>query len=202
MKKLLALIILILPLGSFALELKVGDVLLQPLNCWSCSLIEAQERSIYSHMGIVVETQPVVKVAEALGTVRILSLNEFNARTEKGQRLSVRRLADYEAVNFLQKNKLSFKLFFQNRFEGLQYDKEFLWNNVDEDGFEKLYCSEMVAKLLRGFMGIEVSTKIMKYDINRDEWILYFRGTPPDGKVGNSPTSFETSPLYYEVGEL
>ena len=153
-------------------------------------------------MGIVIETYPAVKVAEALGTVRILTLNEFNARTEKGQKLSVRRLVNREAVNYLQKNQYQFKFFFQRHFEGLQYDEEFLWNNVDEDGFEKLYCSEMVAKLFHGFMGIKVSTKIMKYDINREDWIDYFGGNPPDGKVGNSPTSFEVSPLFYEVGEL
>jgi len=202
MNKLLALILFVLPLRVFALDLKVGDVLLQPLSCWSCSLIEAQERSIYSHMGIIIETEPRLLVAEALGTVRIISFNEFNARTEKGQRLSVRRLRDSSAVQYLQQNKIAFKKYFRNFYEGLQYDEEFLWNNYDEDGFEKLYCSEMVTKLLRGFMGVEVSTKIMKYDINRDEWIAYFRGLPPDGKVGNSPTSFEVSPLYYEVGEL
>lgn len=202
MNKLLALIILVLPLRLLAFELKVGDVLLQPVNCWSCTLIEAQERSIYSHMGIIIQTKPQLLVAEALGSVRILSFNEFNARTEKGQRLSVRRLKNIHAVQYLQKYKHDFKTYFQHNFEGLQYDKDFLWNNFDEDGFEKLYCSEMVAKLIRGFLGIEVSTKIMKYDINRAEWIDYFGGLPPDGKVGNSPASFEVSPLYYEVGEL
>ena len=57
------LVFLSLNLGAF--ELKVGDVLLQPLSCWSCSLIEAQEKSIYSHMGVVIENDPEVLVAEA-----------------------------------------------------------------------------------------------------------------------------------------
>ena len=60
----------------------------------------------------------------------------------------------------------------------------------------------MVTKLLSGFMGIELPMKRMKFDINRDQWIQYFHGNPPDGKWGNAPASFEKSELFYEVGEL
>lgn len=196
------LILALLPLKLFALELKVGDVLLQPLNCWSCSLIEAQENSIYSHMGMVVQTTPEVVVVEALGTVRTIPFAKFDERTEKGQKLSVRRLRNDEAVEYIQQNKTKFKKYFTDHFEGLLYDHDFLWNNLDENGYEKMYCSELVTKYLRGFLGIEVKLKVMKFDINRDAWIRYFRGNPPDGKIGNSPASFENSDLFYEVGEL
>lgn len=202
MKNSVFFILLLLPLKLFALELKVGDILLQPLDCWSCSLIEAQENSIYSHMGMVVETSPEVVVVEALGTVRTISLSKFNERTEKGQKLSVRRLRNDDAVLFLQDNKDSFRKYFTDNFEGLLYDHDFLWNNLDENGFEKMYCSEMVTKYLRGFLGIEVRLKTMKFDINREAWIRYFKGNPPDGKIGNSPNTFEDSDLFYEVGEL
>lgn len=184
------------------MELKVGDVLLQPLNCWSCSLIEAQEGSIYSHMGIVIETTPTVKVAEALGQVRVLSLQEFNARTERGQRLSVRRLKNHVLVWQLQTRKHEFQRFFHEEFDGLFYDDYFIWNNLDQYGREKLYCSEMVTKFLNAFLGINIPTKIMKYDINRDLWIQYFQGNPPDGKPGNAPADFEKSWLFYEVGQI
>lgn len=202
MTKLLITLLLALPFRIYALELKVGDILLQPLNCWSCALIEAQERSIYSHMGIVVQTTPEVMVAEALGTVRTMSLEKFNERTEKKQKLSVRRLRNDEAVAYLESNQANFRSYFSRHFEGLQYDHDFLWNNLDENGYEKLYCSEMVTKYLRGFLGIEVPLKYMKFDVNREEWIRYFRGNPPDGKIGNSPATFENSDLFYEVGEL
>lgn len=202
MKKLLSLILILLPLELFAVELKVGDVLLQPLNCWSCSLIEAQERSIYSHMGMVIQTEPEVLVIEALTTVRALTLKEFNARTEKGQKLSVRRLKDRNTVDYLQDNKHDFRAYFKQHFEGLKYDHDFIWDNYDDRGNEKFYCSEMVTKLLHRYLGIQVQLKIMKFDINREAWIQYFRGNPPDGKVGNSPNTFEVSDLFYEVGEL
>lgn len=195
-------LLLAFPLNLLALELKVGDILLQPLDCWSCSLIEAQEKSIYSHMGMVIETTPSVKVIEALGTVRVLSIEEFNARTEKGARLSVRRLQNSKAVTFIQEHQDLLRKMFEEDFSGLKYDHDFLWNNFDERGLEKMYCSEMITKLLQGFMGIEVRVKRMNFDINREQWIRYFKGNPPDGLWGNSPATFENSELFYEVGKL
>jgi hypothetical protein len=195
-------LILLLPLQAIALELKVGDILLQPLNCWSCRLIEEQENTIYSHMGMIIETSPELKVVEALGSVRTINLKEFSVRTEKGQRLSVRRFQNDQAVAYLQNNQKELVKIFQDEFLGMKYDHDFLWNNVDENGVEKLYCSEMVSKLLHRFMQVDLPIKKMKFDKNREYWIQYFHGNPPDGMWGNAPADFEKSSLFYEVGEL
>lgn len=202
MNKLLLILILALPLPSLALDLKVGDILLQPLNCWTCSLIEAQEGSIYSHMGLVVQTVPEVKLVEALGTVRVTTLGEFMSHTEKGQKISVRRFRDNSIVNYLQTYRFEFFRYYQDNFANHQYDKEFLWDNFDENGKEKFYCSEMITKFLTAFLGIKLPTKLMKYDVYREHWIRYFNGNPPDGKIGNAPPDFEKSNLFYEVGSL
>lgn len=202
MKNLILLLVLSLPMNLGALELKVGDILLQPRSCWSCTLIEEQENSIYSHIGMVIEVNPEVKVIDALGTVKMQSYDAFNFGTEKGQKISVRRLVREDAVQYLQDNKKRFLQYYQDMFDGLKYDHDFLWNNLDENGYEKMYCSEMLTKLLQGFMGIEVGTRRMKFDKNRDQWIKYFQGNPPDGKIGNSPAVFEESHQFYEVGEL
>jgi hypothetical protein len=42
----------------------------------------------------------------------------------------------------------------------------------------------------------------MKFDINRDGWLKFFQGNPPDDEWGNSPAIFERSDLFYEVGEI
>jgi len=202
MKNLILFILLVLPLRLMALELKVGDVLLQPRECWSCTLIEEQEGTIYSHMGMVIQASPTVEVIDALGKVKIQSFDAFNAGTQKGQKISVLRLRREDAVEHLQENRLEFLAFYLNYFDGLKYDHDFLWNNLDENDEELMYCSEMVTKLLKGFIGVEVGTRKMKFDKNRDEWIKYFRGNPPDGKIGNSPAVFEQSELFHEVGEL
>lgn len=202
MNKLILFFALLLPLEALALELKVGDILLQPLNCWSCSLIKAQEKTIYSHMGLVIETKPQVKVVEALGTVRTVTFESFRSRNQKGQRLSVRRFRHQKAVEYIQDNKEIFKEYFENSFSGLEYDHEFLWNNFDDKGFEKLYCSELISKMLSGFLRIEMPVKRMRFDVNREAWLRYFNGNPPDSQWGNSPGDFERSELFYEVGEL
>ena len=192
----------LIPLRLWSFELKVGDVLLQPLDCWSCSLIEAQENSVYSHMGVIIETHPTVLVAEALGSVRIRDLSEFNARTSKRESVLVLRLQDRQGVDYLQDQKFAFQKLFKSQFENLKYDQDFLWDNYDEKGNEKLYCSEMVTKLLNKFLGVQIPRKHMMFDINREQWILFFKGLPPDGHEGNSPATFEKSNLFFQVGYL
>lgn len=202
MNKLLLIFLGLLSLQSWAFEIKVGDIILQPRDCWSCSLIEIQENSIYSHMGMVIQVHPEIKVIDALGTVKISSLDAFNSGTQKNQKLSFRRFRDERAVEYIHEYKKAFVEFYLMHFNNLKYDHDFIWDNRDEDGNEKLYCSEMITKLLTGFLPVELPIKRMKFDRNRDEWIKYFRGNPPDGKWGNAPADFEKSDLFYEVGQL
>ncbi len=185
-----------------ALELKVGDVLLQPLKCWACSLIEAEEETIYSHVGVVVATSPEVMVAEAFSKVRKLSLSEYNQKTEPGQKLMVLRFRRDDLVAEFQNSQSEFKKLFETSFEGALYDHDFRWNNFDEQGNEKLYCSELVSKLFQAFVGVELPIKRMHFEKNRESWMTYFRGNIPDQQWGNSPGDFHRSELFYEVGEL
>lgn len=203
MYKLIFISSLLFSLTSWAsVELKVGDILLQPLKCWSCSLIEAEEETIYSHVGIVVAVKPEIIVAEALGKVKTLPFKTFHARTRTGGKLSVQRLVSDEAVEHLQNNQPAFFEMYMNWFHGAKYDHQFLWNNLDENGVESFYCSEMVTKLIQGFLGIELPTKEMHFERNRDQWMRFFKGTPPDGMRGNSPGDLERSDKLYEVGEI
>lgn len=198
----LSLVLSLSSIGAWAFSLRPGDVLLQPLDCWSCTLIESEEETIYSHMGVVVSVGPVF-VAESLGKVRALPLEEFNSRTEKGQRLAVLRLKDPGYVQLLNDRPEAFLDLFQESFLGKKYDHDFLWDNVDETGEELLYCSEFVAKFFRSFFGdIKTPIKRMHFSRNPEVWERYFRGKVPVGKWGNSPGDFERSPLFEKVGEI
>jgi predicted glycosyl hydrolase (DUF1957 family) len=201
--KLLTLVLLIswTFTASALSDLKVGDVLLQPLDCWSCDLIEAEEQSIYSHIGVVISTSPVM-VADSRRKVEIQTLEQFNSITEQGQKLRVIRFRNDEIVETLQKNAGDFLSLFKSEFEGLKYDHDFLWNNLDENGNQKLYCSEMIAKLFQAFLGIEPYVKRMQFERNPELWERYFHGNVPRGKWGNSPGDFEKSDLFYVVGDL
>ncbi len=182
--------------------LRPGDVLLQPLKCWACSLIEAEEETIYSHIGVVLAVKPEVLVAEAFGTVRKVSLTEFAKKTEPGQKLMDIRFRNDTLSEDIQNSAPAFAQMFEDEFQGAQYDHDFRWNNFDESGNEKFYCSEMVSKLFQAFVGVETPIKRMHFQANRDHWMTYFRGNIPDNEWGNSPGDFERSDLFYHVGEL
>jgi hypothetical protein len=203
MNYLISVLLFSVSLASFAsVELRVGDILLQPLDCYTCKLIEEEEDSIYSHMGLVIQVMPEIRIAESLGTVRLVSLEDFQARTEKKQRIGVFRFKHRGTVQRLQENRYELIQLFYNYFEGLPYDSDFLWDNHDASGAEKLYCSEMITKLLASFSNRPLPMKRMTYKKNRDLWVKYFNGTPPEGKWGNSPADFEKSKLFFEVGKL
>lgn len=182
-------------------ELKVGDILLQPLDCWTCNLIEAEEQSIYSHIGIVISDNPLL-IADSNGKVKKQTLEVFNSITEKGQKIRVLRFQNEKNVNELQDKAVDFLRLFNEEFEGLPYDKQFLWNNFDENGQQKLYCSEMIAKLLQAFLGIDPIIKRMHFSRYPELWARYFKGEPPVGQWGNAPADFERSHWFYVVGDL
>jgi uncharacterized protein YycO len=160
-------------------ELKAGDILLQPLHCWLCSLIEAQTNSPYSHIGILGADK---KVYEAWGSVKATELNEFIAKTQKDEKIEVLRPVDKVDIDKMKED-------FEILFEGNEYDRQFLWNNFDEQNREKLYCSELVAKLLN-LQGFKIQARPMVYDVHLDHWERYFRGPAPQGELGISPADF------------
>ncbi len=202
MKYLLLIVSFLWTTGVWASpELKVGDILLQPLDCWSCSLIEDEEETIYSHMGIVVSINPVM-VADSRRKVEIQTLESFNFITQENQDLKVLRFHNEEIVAEFEKKSQSFLALFKSDFNGLAYDHDFRWNNFSEDGQQKLYCSEMVAKLLQAFLGIDPIVKRMHFSRNPEMWERYFKGNVPRGEWGNSPADFERSDSFMVVGEI
>lgn len=205
MKKVLISLNIVLLLSTWAqaaVVLRVGDVLLQPLKCWACSLIEDEEDTIYSHIGVVLSVNPEILVAEAFGKVRKISLAEFNIKTEAGQKLMVLRFRNEEISDDIETQGFKFLQTFEANFQGASYDHDFRWNNFDEEGNEKYYCSELVSKLFAQFIRLETPIKRMHFNNNRDNWMTYFRGNIPDNEWGNSPGDFERSELFYQVGEL
>ncbi len=205
MTKLLFLFLILLTQATQAQTapiLRPGDVLLQPLKCWACSLIEAEEDTIYSHIGVVLAVAPEILIGEAFGTVRKVSLKEFNSKTEPGQKLMVIRFRNDDLSEDIQNSAVAFNKVFDEEFLGAKYDHDFRWNNFDETGAEKFYCSELVSKLFQAFVGVETPIKRMHFQTNRDQWMTYFKGNIPDDQWGNSPGDFERSELFYQVGEL
>jgi hypothetical protein len=179
-------------------DLRTGDVLLQPLNCWTCSLIEAQDNTIYSHMGILIKMNGETYVFEAYGSVKFTKLNTFLKRTEGGQTVRVIRPPQFSFKQTLALITNSLQL------EGSAYDPGFRWNNYDKSGKEKYYCSELVYKMFErsGVRFNDLEPKSMPFDVYPELWDKIFNGDTPRNKMGISPASFSTSSDFDFVMEI
>lgn len=180
--------LLVTTFNAFALELKSGDILLQPLHCWACNLIEAETKSEYSHIGVVTKVKDgVVYVGEAFLKVREIPLEEFNSKTQKGLKLKVMR--PYFSSPSLSKN-------FDTFFKGLPYDSAYLWDD------NKIYCSELLYKLFRSLNMTTPKALPMTFIENREYWYKYFKGSIPDGVLGIAPGDFDDEELFKFIGHI
>ena len=176
------------------LPLQTGDILLQSIQCYVCSLIEIEENSKYSHSGVVLEESGELYVLEAWGKVAKNPLSEFLGKRTKDTRTRIIRPR-------ISIDSFALKAAFEKDFAGKEFDPGFFWEEVGGPT-EKLYCSELIAKLLNPFMPVPILPKAMHFNQFRETWIQYFKGPPPDGKPGLSPEDFNQSPLFIHIGEL
>lgn len=185
--------------GLTPADLRTGDILLVPLNCYLCTLIEREENSPFSHSGVYLSNGTVL---ESLHGTSATELQTFLARAE-GPVLALRPrefAAHAEDSDRSQEFTRELQNLFEQRFAGLQFDPEMLWDNLDSNDREKLYCSEFVAKFLNQVLKKPFSPKPMHFD--RPHWDTYFRTGAPRGLPGMSPADFERSSLVLPLGSL
>jgi hypothetical protein len=188
--------LLILSFRTLAIDLATGDVLLQPLNCWSCELIEQEEDSLYAHAGIVINIRGQFFVAEAIQSVHLISLEKFLQRTKAMAQVKVLR---YRFINNDLRSKITKRII---SLIGYPYDADFLWNNK-VNGKESFYCSEFVYKVfVKELTFFNLTTKKMPFKVNPKLWDQYFHGKTPRGELGISPEDFNQSFDFFEVGFL
>ena len=186
----------LLPLSSAANRPKFlpGDIILSPMSCYLCKVIEKTTNSIYSHLFIYIDNG---KFAHSLSKVEYISLSEIKKIVDPSRPSLHLRHLDYN--RFLGKRlERVFKLHFEN----LSYDPAFLWDNTDSKGRQTLYCSEFVAKLLESAFGVKLDTKPMEYNEFREFWRGYFNGSIPDGLPGMTPSFFERSGEFRLVNKI
>lgn len=181
--------------ATHAFTLKSGDVLLQPLHCYLCNLIEAQTNSSYSHVGIVVSDEKKLYVLEAWQTVRLTPLDEFLQKTQKGEKIKVLR------HRLLAEKNLRDLISFAEPILGNPYDSDFLFDNYI-DGKKAYYCSELVYEALKIFTDFLPSPLPMPFDIFPEAWDRYFGGKTPRGELGIAPANFEDETFFKTLGTL
>jgi hypothetical protein len=163
-----------------ALELKVGDVILLDLDCYSCQRIESETNSRFSHSGVVISDGEELFVAQALSNVHHLSVRDFLKMTPKYVVLRTSR-------NLSKFKKDHWKVYLNN-FYKLPFDYDYLWDD------ETLYCSEFIYKFMSELISFkDLSTYKMDFTRNWDFWTRHFGTTPPQGMPGISPEDFNRS---------
>ena len=110
-------------------------------------------------MGIVYVQNSAPVVFEAVETVKITGFEEWIARGVDG-RCVVKRLKD--ADRLLSPEALEKMRNIGNRFEGKHYDLTFEWSD------DRIYCAELVWKIYRETLGIEIGKlrKMSDFDLS------------------------------------
>lgn len=207
MKILMASFLLFLNLASYAnnyrqiqvSDLAVGDVLLLSLNCMQCRYIESETNSLFSHSGIVLEVGTKVLVGQALQNVHLVEIEKFLKHKTPNSQVIVLRSREFG----LNQNIKQLKKYFHQYFENLAFDGEYLWNNRDSFGREKIYCSELIHKLFNLILEKKLTPEVLSYQKHYEYWKQVFRGTVPENEVGNSPASlFRDNENFEIIGHL
>lgn len=169
-------------------ELQGGDVILQSLDCYRCDLIRQQEASQFTHIGVIVETENGLEVAQALGRVKVVSLKKFLKQSKRSHKV----IRSHDSIDSHELTKIYFSFF-----DGLPYDSGYRWND------QSMYCSELVYKLLREFNIKLPHPKKMLFNVNNAEWRRIFGKIPlPIGELGISPGDFDRTKTFWHVGNL
>jgi len=141
-------------------------------------------------------------VVESLGMVDHVSLEIFLGRAKSGSMTSVMRSPEQGVLDSTEGKEKFWQDYLEN-WRGLPFDREFLWDNQNESREELLYCSEMITKFLAQYLKDPPGKpKPMDYSRHLSFWRQYFRGEPPQGKLGNSPASFANDPVWYQAFEI
>ena len=137
-----------------ATPLRDGDIIFHTSRSAQSAAIQRATHSPYSHMGVILYRDGKPFVFEAIATVRYTPLANWIARG--GERYVVRRLKQAPKPAELLKLRAAAK-----SYEDKPYDLYFEWSDA------RIYCSELVWKMYRDAMGIEIGglQKLREFDL-------------------------------------
>jgi uncharacterized protein YycO len=133
-----------------------GDIIFHTSRSAQSAAIQRATHSPYSHVGVVFFRDGKPFVYEAIATVRYTPLEQWIARGTDG-RYVVKRLK--RGITTAQAAKLRSAA---GRYAGKPYDLYFEWSD------ERIYCSELVWKMYRDGLGIELGARqrLREFDLD------------------------------------
>lgn len=162
MKKNIVLIVVLLTLFNCSKKVpqfQNGDIIFQTSLSSQSQAIQLATHSMYSHMGIIYEENGNYYVFEAIQPVQLTKFDKWIKRG-KNSHFIVKRLKNSEirlTNDVLKKMKAVGK-----EFEGKNYDLYFEWSD------ERVYCSELVWKIYKRALNIEIGKlqQIKDFDLS------------------------------------
>jgi len=124
-----------------------GDIIFQTSKSSQSKAIQLATNSKYSHMGIIYENDGQYFVYEAVQPVKLTPLKEWVNRGENGHYV-IKRLENADQV--LTSSILNKMKNIGEQFKGKPYDIYFEWSD------DKIYCSELVWKIYKQALDIEI----------------------------------------------
>ena len=142
-------------------ELQDGDIIFQTSKSSQSKAIQLATNSKYSHMGLIYILEGDPYVYEAVEPVKLTKLDKWIKRGENAEYV-VKRLKDSEKL--LTKESLKKMKEFGEKFKGKNYDLFFEWTD------EKIYCSELVWKIYKETLGIEIGElqELREFDLTNE----------------------------------
>ncbi len=144
--------------------LENGDIIFQTSKSSQSEAIQAATHSKYSHMGIIYfdEDKAEYFVYEASDVVKLTPLNDWINDGLEGKYV-VKRIDNSDEI--LTKEALVKMKAVGEKFNGKSYDRYFGWSD------EKLYCSELVWKIYKEALNIELGKleRLSDFDLTTEQ---------------------------------
>jgi uncharacterized protein YycO len=140
---------------AFASALREGDIIFHTSRSAQSVAIQRATHSPYSHMGVILYRNGKPFVFEAIATVRYTPLDQWTARGDGGRFVVRRFTRDLSSAEISKLRSAA------ESYEGKPYDLYFEWSDA------RLYCSELVWKMYRDALGIDVGKlqKLREFDL-------------------------------------
>ncbi len=142
-------------------EFQNGDIIFQTSQSGQSKAIQLATQSKYSHVGIIYKNGNNYFVYEAIQPITLTPFNKWVARGDD-KHYVVKRLKNSARV--LTPTALSEMNKVGEKFKGKNYDLYFEWSD------DKIYCSELVWKIYKEALNIEIGTleQLKDFDLSND----------------------------------
>ena len=179
-------------------DFKNGDLVFQDAQSSQSEALRVATNSPYTHMGVVFNEEGKQLVYEAVGPVKYTPLEKWIKQGLNGH-FVVKRLKDREQIlteESVEKLKEAGEMY-----KGRPYDFHFAWSD------DRIYCSELVWKMYKTALGIEIGKlqKFRDFDLSNPIVAEIIEERFPEGIPGDeiviSPASMFASNLLETVYE-